>query len=309
MNSCAYIYCRTPTAESDSVCPRCGHPANPDDLRTPAFFLAAMQALPDLGGPLLDMHQILPAHPRIVPYQLMAMDQLGIHTALLQSAPAQATSLLGNDALADVVAAHPDRFWASQFVDPQTPDAVDQLTAIAQAGHRVIKLLPVTGWQADAPALSPFWERMQALGLVAMVHTGFFTARHKDEEAAAGQFMSSRFADPLYFDTPCRQFPNLRVILCHMGGAMWCENAAQMVTQHEHVWGDVSGFGLFALERLLRNNASMAWDKVFWGNDSPPFAYPLNLALTLHATRDHTHLRRALLHDNGQRFATAYLRD
>ena len=267
-----------------------------------------MQALPDLGGPLLDMHQILPAHPRIVMYQLLAMDQLGIHTALLQSAPEQATSLLGNEALADVAASHPDRFWASQFVDPRAADAIEQLDAVARAGHRVIKLLPVTGWQADDPALRPFWQHMQALDLVAMVHTGFFTARHKEEEAASRQFMSSRFANPLFFDRPCREFPTLRVILCHMGGAMWCEHAAQMVTQHEHVWGDVSGFGLFALARLLHQDAVMAWGKVMWGNDSPPFAYPLNLALLLHATRDHPHLRRALLHDNGQRFASTYLR-
>jgi predicted TIM-barrel fold metal-dependent hydrolase len=308
VNQCGYVYCRLPLGESTEICPRCGHPRDPQQLRDPAFFVARSAALSGLPGTLLDMHQILPAHPDIERYQLLAMDQLGIRRALLQSAPEQATSLCGNAALAEVVSAHPDRFWASQFTDPRFDHALDDLERFARAGHRVVKLLPVAGWRADDPSFDPFWAALQELGLVAMVHTGFFTARHKEEEAAAGTFMSSTFADPLYFDRPCRQFPELPVILCHTGGALWFEHGAQMVTQHDHVWGDVSGFGLFALQRLLQR-VSVDWSKLFWGNDSPPFAYPLNLRLLLVTLSEAgaEALTTPLLHDNGQRFADRYL--
>ena len=31
-----------------------------------------------------------------------------------------------------------------------------------------------------------------------------------------------------------------RELLCHLGGAIWHEEAAQMVTQHDNVWGDAN---------------------------------------------------------------------
>ncbi|TNE91098.1 MAG: hypothetical protein EP330_06520 [Deltaproteobacteria bacterium] len=301
---CAYVYCRHLLADPSAPCPRCGHPPDPADLRNPAFFLGAMASLQGLPPAMLDMHQILPAYPGIERYQLLAMDQLNIRTALLQSAPDEATSLQGNAALAEVARTHPGRFWASQFVDPRHPEALAQLQAAADRGHRVIKLLPVTGWRADDPSLVPFWAAMSELRLAAMVHTGFFTARHKEEEAAAGAYMSSTHADPLFFDKPCREFPDLRVILCHAGGAIGFEAAAQMISQHEHVWADLSGTGIFALQRLLAGVA-VNWNKLFWGNDSPPYAYPLNLRLLLGALdrAGASTLAPALLHDNGARFA------
>jgi predicted TIM-barrel fold metal-dependent hydrolase len=257
---------------------------------------------------MLDLHQILPRHPSIERYQLMAMEQLGIEWALLQSAPAQAPSLLGNDELAATASAHPGRFRTSWFVDPRHPDAVGELDRAVAHGARAIKLLPVTGWRADAPDLLPFFAEMAARDLVAMVHTGFFTARHKDEEAAAGRFMDSRLADPLFFDLPCRAVPDLVVILCHTGGAVFVEQAACMISQHDNVWGDVSGSGVFALQRLLRGIA-IDWRKLFWGNDSPPYGYPLNLQLLLRTLSDAgaPELISPLLYDTGARFADAHL--
>jgi predicted TIM-barrel fold metal-dependent hydrolase len=150
---------------------------------------------------------------------------------------------------------------------------------------------------------------MQDLALVAMIHTGFITARHKHEEASAGVFLSSTFSDPLFLDQPARKFPRLSFILCHLGGAIWCEAGAQMVSQHDNVWGDLSGFGLFALRRLLSNGAAVDWSKLFWGNDSPPPAYPHNLRLHLAALRraGAETLAPQLLRENGQRFAERFL--
>ena len=150
---------------------------------------------------------------------------------------------------------------------------------------------------------------MDELGLVAMVHTGFITARHKEEEAAAGAFMASRFANPLFLDRPARQFPDLTFILCHTGGAVFHEEGAQMVTQHDNVWGDLSGFGLFALRRFLRPDVVVDWSKLFWGNDAPPNAYPFNLRLLLGtlADADEHGLVEPLLYGNGRRFVDQFL--
>jgi predicted TIM-barrel fold metal-dependent hydrolase len=285
----------------------CGHPGDDAALLDPGVLAAAR--VDGLPARLVDMHQILPAREGMLEAQLLAMDKLGIVRALLQSAPDQARSLYGNEKLRQVAAEHGERFWISHFLDPRAPQALPALDTLAAEGVRVVKLLPPAGFRLDDPAHDPFLRRMEELGLVAMVHTGFITARHKAEEARAGVFMSSRYADPLTLDQPARKFPRLPFILCHLGGAVWHEGAAQMVTQHENVWGDASGFGIFALQRLLHARAAVDWSKVFWGNDSVPFAYPLNLRLLLACLggAGAESLAPQLLFENGQRFADRFL--
>ncbi len=307
MPICDYTYCRTSFGDEHETCPACGFPREKARLHDLAF----LASIPVDGKPaaIIDMHQILPAMDGVLEMQLAAMQGFGISRVLLQSAPPQATSLWGNEKLLELAQQQPDRFWASQFVDPRMPQAVVALEGFAAAGAKVVKLLPVAGYRADDSALDDFWATMERLELVAMVHTGFITARHKKEEARAGLFMSSRYANPLYFDLIARKFPNLTVILCHLGGAIWHEEAAQMVTQHDNVWGDVSGFGLFALRRLLQVGATVDWTKVFWGNDSPPFAYPFNLRLHLAALEQAgaLDLTPLLFYDNARRFGERFL--
>lgn len=307
MVTCEYIYCRAELDGTADACAACGYPLDKHRLRDPAY--VASIEIPGLPQKIIDLHQILPAIDGVLEMQLAMMQHLGISRALIQSAPREAPSLWGNEKLLEVAASHGDKFWISQYIDPRSDNAVDALAGFAAEGVKVIKLLPTVGWAGDDPALNDFWAAMESLDLVAMIHTGFITARHKQEEKQAGVFMSSRFANPLYFDRPARQFPDLQMILCHTGGAMWYEEGAQMVTQHDNLWGDLSGFGHFALRRLLQLKVTVDWNKLFWGNDSPAFAYPMNLRLALQTLRQHQgeHLVEALFHDNAARFATAFL--
>lgn len=307
MTLCEYTYCRAAMNETDTSCPVCGYPRDSAKLRDPAY----IASVPVEGSPeaIIDMHQIMPAFEGVLEMQLAVMQRFGVQRALIQSAPPQATSLWGNERLLTLAQQHGDRFWVSHFIDPRMPNAIAALGAFAEAGVKVVKLLPPAGWQGDDPAYDAFWGTMQELGLVAMIHTGFITARHKKEEAKAGAFMSSRYANPLFFDRTARQFPNLQLILCHTGGALWFEEGAQMVTQHDNVWGDLSGFGHFALRRMLHLGVTVDWSKLFWGNDAPPFAYPFNLRLTLDSLRQHhaEHRASGLFFDNAQGFADRFL--
>ena len=205
MRTCSYIYCRAPLEDADAPCPVCGHPGDDAALLDPARLAhSQVEGLPD---EILDLHQILPSHEGMLDVQLLAMKTFGISRALLQSVPDQAHSLCGNARLLDVAGERPDSFWISQFVDPRTPDAEEKLDEVVEAGAKVIKLLPPAGFRLDDPAHEPFLARMEELELVAMVHTGFITARHKDEEARAGAYLSSVYADPLTLDRPARRVP------------------------------------------------------------------------------------------------------
>jgi predicted TIM-barrel fold metal-dependent hydrolase len=306
VKECKYVYCRTSYDDHQVLCPLCGFPDDATRLKDPAFLNDAADQVTGLPPAILDMHQILPAMDRVVEQQVLAMQKFGIKKALLQSVPVQAKSLYGNDKILELAQGQRDRFWASQFIDPRQTDALESLRQFDDSGVKVVKLIPPAGYFPDDPKFARFWETMNELGLVAMVHTGFITARHKDEEARAGMFLNSRYADPIRLDLLARQYPGVTFILCHMGGGIWYEGAAQMVTQHENVWGDTSGSGLFALKRLLALNVEVDWKKIFWGNDSPPFAYPFNFRLHLAALQDSEHassLISRMFHENGRRFS------
>jgi predicted TIM-barrel fold metal-dependent hydrolase len=303
---CEHVTCRAPLAPGAEACARCGFPLDRHKLRDPEFLASAAPRFQ--VSALLDMHQIVPATDGALELQLEMMRRLRIERALLQSAPPEATSLLGNDRLGQIGEAHPRQFWISQYLDPRDPAAAQQVRQLAAQGGRVVKLLPPTGWEPDEPGLRPFWAAMNEYRMVAMAHTGSITARHVHEERAAGRFLNSRHARPVFFDEPARRFPNVTFLLCHMGSAAWCEEAAQLLAQHDNVWGDISGFGLLALRRLMRDRDEVEWGKILWGNDAPAFAYPFNLRLLAETLEPAGHdLVPRLLHDNAREFACRHL--
>jgi hypothetical protein len=197
----------------------------------------------------------------------------------------------------------------SQFMDPRHPFAKRKIKAYAKQGCSVIKLLPCLGYYPDDKKFSSFWAVMEELGLVAMVHTGFITARHKAEEKKHNTYLHSMYCDPLHFDIICRKFPGLAVILCHTGSNIWYESACQLISQHEHVWGDLSGFGNAALSRILQLDIPVNLSKIFWGNDSHPKFYYTNLNILCSLLHAHqaAHLASPLLYNNAVAFIKKYM--
>ena len=307
MRSCRYTYCRADFNASLAACPVCGYPVDDSDVQSTAAALKRMPGLP--AGDIIDMHQIIPAQTGMPGAQLKMMEKIGIQRALLQSVPTKVSSILGNKPLLALRDAYPERFIISHFMDPRHPLAVKRLKQYRQRGIRIIKLLPCLGYYPDEQRWDRFFRTMASLGLSAMIHTGFITARHKNEERRAGVFLHSKYGRPVFFDLLARKYPEIQFVLCHMGGYLWTREAVEMVNHHENVWGDVSGSGLQALKRIVNEKMPLTWSRVFWGNDSPPLMYPYNLRLLLHhlSQTDHPDLVRQLLYDNGQRFISGYL--
>jgi len=306
MISCNYTYCGHRFASAD-VCPVCGYPVSNQGSNTTDMAIAS---LPELHGQeIVDMHQIIPDREGMLQAQLIMMKALHISTALLQSVPTKVTSIKSNRALLEIKDQHPDKFIISHFMDPRHPLACRRLRQYKERGVKIIKLLPCLGYQPDDSKWQRFFSTMEKLQLVALIHTGFITARHKAEERKSGTFLNSKFGRPLYFDLLARKYPGINFILAHMGGSIWTHEAVEMVNQHENVWGDLSGSGLKALKRITSENIDVKWSKLFWGNDSSPFAYPYNLALLKHHLQAHKleDLLPALLFDNGSRFIREHL--
>ncbi len=308
MRVCQYIYCRSLFNDDLQDCPTCGFPVKQECLQDIEFLKSKLKK--SLPIELIDMHQIIPSKKESFPLQLEMMNILNIKSALLQSVPKGVSSLLGNRELLKIKHQYSDRFYISHFLDPRLPFSCRKLRSYSEErGIRVIKLLPCAGFQPDSPRWDRFWGKMEDLGQVAMIHTGFITARHKEEERRANRFLNSKYGEPIFFDRLARKFPKLQFILCHLGGAMWYEQAAQMVTQHDNVWGDISGFGILALKRIIQNKITIDWEKVFWGNDSAPQMYPFNLKLQLEILEGNglQDVVSLVFHDNAHRFIDRFL--
>ncbi len=299
MKVCQYTYCREAYQDDRDDCPVCGYPAN-------SLLLSDLPV-----SSIIDMHQIIPDEEGILELQLQMMEKFGIKEVLLQSVPSKVTSIWGNRKLLEIKQKYGDKFRVSHFLDPRYPPARRRLKQYREKGVKIIKLLPCLGYQPDNPRWDSFWKRMEELKMAAMIHTGFITARHKDEERSSGVYLHSKYGRPIFFDILARKFPNLQFILCHMGGTMWAEEAVQMVNAHENVWGDISGSGIGALRRIIHNHITVDWTKLFWGNDSPPAVYPVNLKLLLHYLKTGNLLDMAplLLHDNAKHFLENVLHD
>jgi len=90
---------------------------------------------------------------------------------------------------------------------------VGHLRELAERGARGVKLHPVAQRAAPAdPRLRPVWQACEELGLAVLAHSG----TSKDGEG---------FAEPEVFVPLLRDFPELTVVLAHLGGGSWRQTA------------------------------------------------------------------------------------
>lgn len=93
-------------------------------------------------------------------------------------------------------------------VHPEDPEAPAQLERVREEGFRGVKLHPYyQGFDLDEPRLFPLYGRIEALGLVLLMHTGYDLA-----------FARFPRADPARVLTVIERFPGLKIITTHFGG-------------------------------------------------------------------------------------------
>jgi uncharacterized protein len=136
-----------------------------------------------------------------------------------------------NEVIAEYVARHPDKLigWAS--VDPGEPDAIERLEhAVLELGLRGVKLGPA--YQHFDPTDRrhwPFFARCARLGIPTIWHQGTtFPSQAR-----------LRVSLPLALEDLAMEFPDLRMIVAHLGHP-WEEDLVALVRKAPNVWADVS---------------------------------------------------------------------
>lgn len=193
-----------------------------------------------------------------------ALDGVDRAVVLAFNAPA-AGFVVPNDYVAEYVARDPERLVGFGSVDPSAADAIDELERMkAELGLVGCKLGPI--YQGVDPLGTEFLrvcEALERLELPLLIHQGTTFAR-------SGSLLSAR---PILLDEIALRFPELRIVIAHLGHP-WFEEAIAVVRRHPHVYADVSA--LVSRRWLLYNALVQAVEygvdrKLLFGTDFPFF--------------------------------------
>ena len=139
-----------------------------------------------------------------------------------------------NQDVAAAVRAHPDRIVGFGFVQlgVDKPETVDRLV---DQGFTGLKFhFPAVPY--DDPVCFGVYERAARHRMPMLFHTGIFTL----PEPMPAERVGSANCQPVYVDRVANSFPDLPMILAHMGGG-WFDVAAMMARILPNVYIDVSG--------------------------------------------------------------------
>jgi uncharacterized protein len=184
-----------------------------------------------------------------------------------------------NDTVAAFVAAEPARRIGFLSIHPEVEGALGELErARTDLGLRGIKLGP--NYQSFDPlgeAALHVYELAERQGLPIVFHQG----------ASPVQDAPLRYAHPLLMDEIAIRFPELRVVMAHMGHP-WQRETIVTIRKHPHVYADVSAlfYRPWSFYEALRLATEWgALDKLLFGSDFP-IATPAETAAGLRRVND-----------------------
>lgn len=199
----------------------------------------------------------------VVERYLTAVD--GADKAVLLALDGRVTGYYtSNASVAWMVARHPDLLVGFASVNPLARGAADELErAIVDLGLRGLKLGPMYQLYApDDATVFPVYERAQKLGIPVLTHQGTsFLGRTADLEQS----------NPVRLDRVARAFPNLKLVIAHLGYP-WGGEVVALLRKHPNIYADCSALTWrpwFLFNTLLNAYEYGVLDKILLGSDYP----------------------------------------
>jgi predicted TIM-barrel fold metal-dependent hydrolase len=165
--------------------------------------------------------------------------------------------------VASYVQQDPARLIGFLSLDPTQPGWEEELSSGHQElGLRGVKLMPMyAGFYPQDERLDPLWRYAQQHGLPVLLHTGTTFVSQGPIEMTL----------PRHIDVVARRFPDVRIIMAHLGHPYEGECVA-VIRKHPHVYADVSAlhyrpWQLFHSLMLVHEYG--VWNKLLFGTDWP----------------------------------------
>jgi predicted TIM-barrel fold metal-dependent hydrolase len=194
----------------------------------------------------------------------------GISKAVLLSIATPEVVMPPNESIKNIVEKSGGMFIGFAGINPIKGDeAINELEKAHSEGFKGVKLYPpLQNFKPNDKKLYAFYERAQQLNMPLLFHTGVSWIRE----------VELAYCHPLEIEDLVVAFPNLKVILTHMGFP-WVWEAAMMAVKYENVYLDLSGvftgtpkehiFHVFTKILTPSFVSRFLADKIVFGSDWP----------------------------------------
>jgi predicted TIM-barrel fold metal-dependent hydrolase len=196
------------------------------------------------------------------------MDENEVEKGLLHAYPRLSPEFPGasNEQVLRLVERHPDRLVGSAYVDLRAPleDSIATVNRYAARGFRCVKLFPNFGYDPNDERFEPFWQSVEAHGLLCLSHCGWLE-HHPDTAAAAKQSLT---ATPFHFEVPARRHAGINFIFAHFGGGASYLETVTMISRLPNCFADTTpGWGRWVFEQQMPGLRGIDVRKVLYGTD------------------------------------------
>jgi uncharacterized protein len=169
-----------------------------------------------------------------------------------------------NDLTAEFARAHPEKLIGFMSVHPEDDvDVIEEMErCVHELGLKGIKLGP--NYQNFDPLGQPafrMFEAAQRMNLPILFHQGTSPMRTAP----------LRYAHPLVMDEVAIAFPELRIVMAHLGHP-WHADTIAVIRKHPHVYADVSANFYRPWQQYHGLRLATEWnvlDKLLFGSDFP----------------------------------------
>lgn len=214
------------------------------------------------------------------------LESAGIEQHLLASRPVDASIVVGfvsahlharipNERIAEYVGRQPTRVFGFAGIDPSDPrEALDEIArARDELGLVGIAVAPPAQnfHPSDSRAMRVY-ARAVELAMPVLFHAGI---RIEPETRLD-------YARPFLLDEVAREFPEMRMVVAHMG-LPWVDETLFLLAKHEHVYAEISGLLRHpwqAYQALSSAYEQGVMDKLLFGSGFP-FSTPAQCIETL----------------------------
>jgi predicted TIM-barrel fold metal-dependent hydrolase len=168
-----------------------------------------------------------------------------------------------DETTAACVRKYPDKFVGFAYADPRRPDCAERLRhATSTLGLKGVKYGPIyNGVPLDDPRMVPVYEHCVRHDLPLTMHMG----------TTFGANAPLELGRAIHVDAVARRYPDLTMVLAHMGHP-WHEECIAVVRKQPNVYAEVSALFYRPWQFwniLVTAQEYLVTDKIFWGTDFP----------------------------------------
>ena len=168
-----------------------------------------------------------------------------------------------NNVIARFAARSPAKYVAFAGIDPCEENFMDKLEhCLGDLKMRGVKLLPMyAGFDPRDTRLNPLYERCTREKLPVLFHSGTTFCRDAP----------LRFTKPTLWEEVAERFPDLKMVLAHLGHP-WEHEMVALIRKQPNIWTDVSALHYRPWQfynALMLVQEYGVWNKLLFGSDFP----------------------------------------